>query len=1184
MNNKLLLSTVLLLLYVHISLAASNFDKPFTILGDSIPCILFLELEQAENEEYIISLISDTTWTFPRNIISTAQITVKVPTGGFEISDLTDLIDGVSFFQSGRDNSPTEAPGFDYISFSLGSQGTSSVTFEKGRKVGLFSFKNSGVCPDGFATLMNNFSDPFFPPNSAQSNSGQQITVSGYGAPDLPIGIQGNGVSCNPTTNPVDTMTTTPVDTMTTTPVDTMTTTPVDTTDNSGETPPFVDSDLTAQIAVQNISCQGANDGIIVLKVENGSPPYTYTWSTGATTSSIENLFPGEYTVQIRDQTGFTIERTITILEPGVLIVQISKANASQAGASDGKGRAIITGGTAPFSYNWSNQGTTAEQTGLAEGTYSLTVTDANGCTDEKTIEIIDQSQCPVIDVLLDMDAPICAGESTGQILITPQGGQAPFSYVWENGNGTNFIRDIAPDLYMVTVTDGVGCTMAVSAMLPDASPLSVSLEITEGTSPNSGQIAAAVAGGMAPYTYQWNTTATAAAIENLAGGVYMLSVTDSKGCEKVVSGIISTVTCALDVFNGSTAIEMEEVLCGEKGTFCIPIPLDSMVNYSIFLNDEDYSNNLKGCQFETFYAYSYSFFPSGNTAGTYLLREWVVDGVSYSGAFQTIDALVDSMNTWNPTGNWVNLKEVSIIQGGQPDATYGSLAIIAGAVSTILDVNSNLTPRGTEITFKPGAHQLILVKNTSACSDTLNLNLPCSGESRDSLITIVLQEGEQQSLCLPALFGNALQVAANNCPDLSGTSAILTLDNTSNCIDIAGILAGQEEACYQITDASGNIITVTIKITVLPATISCVEFARDTFYAFAPSCNPSVFCLDIPYDLIFDATITENSAPYTGGIESCSLGGTQFSFNQAGVYNLTINYGNNCSQDIVIFVACDENQVIEQTIETGTIDVVCINLPGLLGPPETVENICPDESGTHVIFEILANSGCVSYTGISIGTDDNACIKICDQFGFCDTVQLIFHVADPDGLPGPIFEAVDDSATIRLNSSVVLDILGNDLFRTIDTIIQVTEAEHGEVFINPDGTITYIAQTGYCDDTVPDVFQYSICEAAVCDTATVSITITCALGRDLVVYNGISPNGDGINDSFRIDGIENYPGNKVNIYNRWGNRVFHMDGYKNEWTGTWSDDRILPDGTYIYIVDLGDGSSLLKGYIEIRR
>ena len=255
----------------------------------------------------------------------------------------------------------------------------------------------------------------------------------------------------------------------------------------------------------------------------------------------------------------------------------------------------------------------------------------------------------------------------------------------------------------------------------------------------------------------------------------------------------------------------------------------------------------------------------------------------------------------------------------------------------------------------------------------------------------------------------------------------------------------------------------------------------------------------------------------------------------------------------------------------------------GLQNTFVSVENLCPASSGDNVVFDILDISGCISYNGINAGSD-TACIRLCDALGFCDTVTLIYHVEeDTTGTPPVIFEAVDDSITIRLNETILLDVLANDSFRFLDTMYTTREPANGQAIINPDGTYTYIAQTGFCDEENPVTFEYVICEGSVCDTATVSILIECFVSN-LIIYDGFSPNDDGVNDSFRIEGIENYPGNTVRIFNRWGNRVFTQDGYKNEWSGTWDGRNILPDGTYFYIIDLGDGSDPLKGSLYIRR
>lgn len=101
-------------------------------------------------------------------------------------------------------------------------------------------------------------------------------------------------------------------------------------------------------------------------------------------------------------------------------------------------------------------------------------------------------------------------------------------------------------------------------------------------------------------------------------------------------------------------------------------------------------------------------------------------------------------------------------------------------------------------------------------------------------------------------------------------------------------------------------------------------------------------------------------------------------------------------------------------------------------------------------------------------------------------------------------------------------------------------------------------------------------------DTAVVSIQIAC---EKVLVYTGFSPNGDGVNDVWRILGMEQYPENEVLVFNRWGNLVFQQKGYSNQdaWNGKWNG-KDVPDGAYFYVIDLGDGSARLSGYVQLMR
>lgn len=132
-----------------------------------------------EQEKYQVSLVSDKTYEGVDNITATAQVTIKVPTGKFEIQNLQSLQPGVDWEANSFYNAPEEAPHADYISFGLKSMGTKVIPYQKGVKTPLFSFENIEGCV-GAIQLVSSQEDPFMPPNSRKANIGNQITV--YGA------------------------------------------------------------------------------------------------------------------------------------------------------------------------------------------------------------------------------------------------------------------------------------------------------------------------------------------------------------------------------------------------------------------------------------------------------------------------------------------------------------------------------------------------------------------------------------------------------------------------------------------------------------------------------------------------------------------------------------------------------------------------------------------------------------------------------------------------------------------------------------------------------------------------------------------------------------------------------------------------------------------------------------------
>ena len=229
------------------------------------------------------------------------------------------------------------------------------------------------------------------------------------------------------------------------------------------------------------------------------------------------------------------------------------------------------------------------------------------------------------------------------------------------------------------------------------------------------------------------------------------------------------------------------------------------------------------------------------------------------------------------------------------------------------------------------------------------------------------------------------------------------------------------------------------------------------------------------------------------------------------------------------------------------------------------------------VLFELIQEEACITYTGVEIGAE-TACIVICDEQEICDTIRLTVHVVDSEPrLP----VAISDTDTTEENTPITLEIINNDSINGSLRIIEVVSLPvSGEVLMNVDNSITYVPEENYCELDNPERFLYRLCNQDGCDTAYIMIRIPCA---DFDIKTGFSPNGDGINDVFFIQGLQRFPNNELKVYNRWGNLVFEEKGYANQWAGTFEEE-ILPDATYFYVLDLGDGSKPLSGFVQINK
>ena len=213
---------------------------------------------------------------------------------------------------------------------------------------------------------------------------------------------------------------------------------------------------------------------------------------------------------------------------------------------------------------------------------------------------------------------------------------------------------------------------------------------------------------------------------------------------------------------------------------------------------------------------------------------------------------------------------------------------------------------------------------------------------------------------------------------------------------------------------------------------------------------------------------------------------------------------------------------------------------------------------------------------------NDEFVYTICDDGApvACDTATVYLTIF-PGAPTEPEIVAVDDIDTTTVDTPVGIKILSNDLIPSdVYDVNIIVEPSNGTVVIDSLGFAVYTPNPGYCSST-PDEFQYEICTNSSCDTASVQVYVECT---DLNFVSGFSPNDDGVNDFFVIQGAQDYPNNVLKIYNRWGNLVFEKENYDNSWNGKWIQDSApVPDGTYFYVWDNGSGKRY-SGYIEVHR
>lgn len=336
---------------------------------------------------------------------------------------------------------------------------------------------------------------------------------------------------------------------------------------------------LQLDVSYNNVSCFGGNTGSINASVTGGTPGYTYVWSTvtgSGLTPGIPNqsgLTAGVYLVEVTDDNGCSDFAYITIEEPSLLTLDASSLNVSCFGGNNGAINLDVAGGEIPYVYSWSNGASTKNIYNLTANSYTVDITDRNGCTTSLTRNITQPGEFTLSTDVTHVD---CYGNNSGAIDLTLSGGNGPFQYEWSNNALTQDVTGLVAGTYSVTVTDANFCVTQTSAEVTQPDVLSLSAIRTNVScfGFSDGAIDLVVSGGAGSYSYVWTTSNGSGLIPTdqdqtgLTNGTYSVLVSDISGC----TAILQTTLTQPNVLSVSNLVTDARCPGGDDGEITLSV------------------------------------------------------------------------------------------------------------------------------------------------------------------------------------------------------------------------------------------------------------------------------------------------------------------------------------------------------------------------------------------------------------------------------------------------------------------------------------------------------------------------------------------------------------------------------------------------------------------------------------
>jgi gliding motility-associated-like protein len=960
--------------------------------------------------------------------------------------------------------------------------------------------------------------------------------------------------------------------------------------------PVKTDSTKLLNAAISSIvkaTCNTAANGSAYVTVGGGKTPYNYSWSpSGAVTKDLVNVVYGSYILTVTDAVGCSkqVNANITIDSSVALSGRIDSTKASGcASSATGAVFVSLTGGAVPYTYQWKKGTTVIASTknisSVAAGSYTLTVTDNNGCTLvlNATVPVLSTG---VVVVLDSVTRPTCNVSADGKVYASVSGGLAPYTYSWSTGAITEDLINANPGTLILTATDANGCPgqLIVNLTYDTSKTLVVIADSTTGAGcavGRSGALFITASKGTTPYTYLWSNGSIMSDLISVTPGTYSVVVTDSRGCKANIAGLVGIDTARsikgiIDSVQGAGCIgsksgkifvstsrgvapysyswsngeTTEDILDAAPGVYSviisdaagcsqtlissvgvdtakkIVINVDSVKGASCSLGaNGSIFVHLKGGKAP----YVYSWSNGATTAslmnvipGFYTLT--VLDANGCSGALSATIGV--------DTARAIKINGVSIKDAGCTGSPSGVINVaVSGGVAPYNYMWSNGATTRDITGIVPGSYTLT-VKDGVGCSETYNANVKIDTSNAIKIVATSITDAQ----CKGSSSGSVTVNVTRGVPPYT-----YSWSNGALTKDLSFVPAGSY--LLNVTDAIGCTAQLSLNIGINNSNPVLVKL--DSVRA--------VGCLDTLSGAVY-VSVSGGSSPYSylwtnGAITQDIIGVAK------GAYLLNVTDDAGCTNNLNANVGL-------ATPVVASADVNSVTCNG--GSDGSITVTATGGSG-HYAYKWVDGLTSTTRTGLAAGS---YAIKVTDIISGCaDTNTYSVTQADSLKIDATV---IKDTCLPGYDGKISLSVTGGVSPYTYSW----SNGANGDQIINlaPQNYTVTVTDTKGCTM----MKAYTVGETD-CDFR-------------LNIHDVITPNGDGKNDAWVIEGIEYYANSMLQVVDKWGDLVYERRHYDNTFNGVNSKTgAVLPSGTYYYILRLNEpnkagGADTFKGALLIQR